>query len=177
MRTITFAALLLASGYAFAQPYVALDLGQASLVADEVGKQKTGSLSRIGAGYRFGAFGLELVHLDADGGGGSSDSTFSDWEADGLGAFASARVPVGPVALSARAGAYRLDGRVEVSETLGNVRTVTVPSAWSAWMPAVALGVDYSVEHVSLRVIAEHIAGRAGLDRMRTISLGVAYHF
>jgi hypothetical protein len=187
-----FAALLLASASALAQPYVHIGFGTASLVAESpAGKQSSGSMSALGAGYRFGrVFALELTHLDASGSSGSSEdlgggtrrSTGSTWDTDGIGVFGVAQMPVGPVSILARAGAHRLEGSVngETTISVGTTHTTTFapPVSWSAWMPAFALGADFAFSpNISLRAIAEHIDGKDGLARMRTFSASLVYTF
>lgn len=176
-----------------AEPYAALGFGHTTLRAATTGKQSDAALTTISAGYRFGrVFGVEASYLTSSGGDHDADlaagtvrSTSSDWETDGIGAFATAAVPVGHVSIIARAGAYRLDGRVtstEIVTTAANgvtqTQTFVKTDAWNGWTPAYSLGVAYAfTPKVSVRALGEHIDGRDGLARGRTLSIGLAYTF
>jgi opacity protein-like surface antigen len=165
-------------GATFSQPFLALDLGRASATVADV-KQDAGGMAGIAAGYRFGRLSVELAYGDMSG-GGVSGSTVRDWETSRLSAAVYVSLPVTPaLSVLGGVGANRLDGDLRAYTVGGGVRTDAPLVTWSGWRGSIGVGVEYAFsDDVAVRAMFDYLpAGPDELDKLRTLSIGVARYF
>lgn len=198
MRLPAFAALMLASAAASAQPYIWLTFSQAQIKANVGdGISDSGPAFSLGTGYRFGKrlaveagyFDLIRVHATAASQvqGSSRFTTTHYSKAQGFGVAAVGTWPVADrVSLLAKLGAHYLRHELR-SQTVENeaaapfrfiAARVNPETVEREWTPTIGLGAEVSLdEQIRLRAMLEHIAGRGELDRIRLLSLQAVYSF
>lgn len=165
MKTIIFAALILLSSAAAAQPYGAGGLASARNTAG--GLHDTRTDLALGVGYKLGHFAGEASCF------GTHDCSVSALGALPIGAGFSA---IGKIGLHRLKGSIQEDvpSVLEAGSSTPTART----ASWSGWAGGIGLGAAYEITKAfSVRAMLEQTGSVGPLDRARTFSATVLYAF